>query len=131
MTPEEFKNYYTFPLLVDSYGYNKVWDSKHRNAFDFAMKFVYKEPVVNISDEDKKKFIQIINGDDVKLKKFFDFTLDKGTIRLNGMPFIIIRGWGMLTGVGAYNLPPDKAATIQDQFANYVLDKLKNCIQVS
>lgn len=126
---EEFKEYYSFPLRVDLYGYNKVWDSKHRNAFDFAMSFLYKEPIANISDDNKKKFIQIINGEDIKLKNHFDFTLEKGTIRLNGMPFIMIRGWGMLTGVGAYNLPSNKAAKIQDEFANYVLNQLINCMQ--
>ena len=31
-------------------------------------------------------------------------------------PFILIRDWGNLTGVGAHNLPAEKAAQIQDDF---------------
>lgn len=36
----------------------------------------------------------------------------------------LIRGWGMLTGVGGYNLPADKAAEIQDAFADYCVEML-------
>lgn len=38
----------------------------------------------------------------------------------------LIRGWGMLTGVGGYNLPADKAAEIQDAFAKYCVKMLNN-----
>ena len=125
---EEFKNYYIFPLRIDTYGYNKVWDSKHRNAFDFAMQFLYETPIANISEENKKKIIQIINGDDIKIKNDFKFTLDKGTISLDERPLLMIRGWGMLIGVGGYNLPSQKASEIQDEFANYILERLKNSV---
>ena len=37
-----------------------------------------------------------------------------------------IRGWGMLTGIGAYNLPAEEAAQIQDDFANYCVQMLNN-----
>ena len=36
----------------------------------------------------------------------------------------MIRGWGMLTGIGGYNLPTDKAAEIQDAFTNYCVEML-------
>lgn len=40
------------------------------------------------------------------------------------LEIILIRGWGMLTGVGGYNLSADKAAEIQDVFANYCVEML-------
>lgn len=35
-----------------------------------------------------------------------------------------MRGWGMLTGVGGYHLSEDKAAEIQDTFADYCVEML-------
>ena len=37
-----------------------------------------------------------------------------------------IRGWGMLTGIGAYNLDIETAAKIQDDFAEYCVKMLNN-----
>ena len=37
----------------------------------------------------------------------------------------MIRGWGNLTGVGAYNLNGDYATKIQDTLAEYIIEKLK------
>ena len=36
----------------------------------------------------------------------------------------VIRGWGMLTGSGSYNLDENKAAEIQDAFATYCVKML-------
>lgn len=124
---EEFRDYYSFPLKVDTYG-SKVWDSKGRNAFDFTMQFLHKEPIANISVENRGKIVKIINGDSIKIENDFNFTIDGGLIRLNGKPLLMIRGWGMLTGIGGFNLEREKACEIQDQFRDYVLDKLQNSL---
>ena len=35
-----------------------------------------------------------------------------------------IRGWGMLTGVGGYNLDAEIAAQVQDDFMEYCINQL-------
>ena len=37
-----------------------------------------------------------------------------------------MRGWGMLTGVGGYNLDAEYAAKIQDEFMEYCIKTLNN-----
>jgi hypothetical protein len=37
-----------------------------------------------------------------------------------------VRGWGMLTGIGAYNLPLKEASIIQDEFIDYCVKRLNN-----
>ena len=39
-------------------------------------------------------------------------------------PFIMIRGWGRLTGMCAFHLDHDVARKIQDDFAEWILNKL-------
>jgi hypothetical protein len=38
--------------------------------------------------------------------------------------FILIRGWGNLTGTGSYNLDGEYAGKIQDTLAEYIVEKL-------
>jgi hypothetical protein len=49
---------------------------------------------------------------------------DPNFIRNNGRLFIVIRGWGNLTGCGSHNFSGEKAAQIQDDFRNWLIDKL-------
>jgi hypothetical protein len=39
-------------------------------------------------------------------------------------PLILIRGWGNLTGCGAYNLDGEYAGKIQDTLEEYIIEKL-------
>lgn len=50
---------------------------------------------------------------------------DGPEIYLNGDLFLVVRGWGYLTGVGGLNLPHDEAARIQDDFARWVAGRLR------
>ncbi len=49
---------------------------------------------------------------------------DNGMILNQGHPFIRIRGWGNLTGIGAHNLPAEEAAKIQDNLRDWIIYKL-------
>jgi len=40
------------------------------------------------------------------------------------LPFILIRGWGNLTGIGGYNFDSEKASKIQDDFRDWIIYKL-------
>ena len=101
----------------------KVFTDDNKMAFDW---------LVNIPRDIKQKLIDRINGVNVepyKFKKLF-YHKNDGIVycRIEGrdqeMKLFRIRGWGMLTGIGGYNLPTDKAAEIQDTFTNYCVEML-------
>lgn len=84
--------------------------------------------LANCSDDVKKVIIDKINGESThKFKhKFFleegkIFFVDENEKRRN---LLLVRGWGHLIGVGGYNLSAEKAAEIQNEFANYVVEQL-------
>lgn len=121
---EEFKKYYKFPLKMREHFTGKVFTQENNMAFDWLFPWGEKYDDVKQSHLDKinglesnipKDGITYIHNDGLIIAKFE-----------NGKEYKIamIRGWGMLTGVGGYNLPADKAAEIQDAFANYCVEML-------
>lgn len=118
----EFKQYYKLPLKMWEFMDIKVFTDDDKMAFDW---------LVNIPRNIKQKLIDRINEINIepyKTKKTFyqkDGTVycrieDKG----QELKLFRIRGWGMLTGIGGYNLSADKAAEIQDAFTNYCVEML-------
>lgn len=123
---EEFKKYYKFPLKMWKDFYIKVFTDDDKMAFDW---------MVNIPREIKDAYVSIINGErepKFNIKKEFYHKNDgivyckilEGKDIGNEYKLFRIRGWGMLTGIGGYNLPEDKAAEIQDAFADYCVEML-------
>ena len=119
---EEFKQYYKLPLKMWEFMDIKVFTDDNKMAFDW---------LINIPRDIKQKLIDRINGINIasyKTKKTFyqkDGIVycqieDKG----QELKLFRIRGWGMLTGIGGYNLPVDKATEIQDAFTNYCIEML-------
>lgn len=51
-------------------------------------------------------------------------TYDGPEILLNGKVFLVVRGWGHLTGSGGLALPAEEATSIQDEFARFVMSRL-------
>lgn len=117
---EEFKKYYKFPLKMMENFYSKVFTQDNNMAFDWVLS--YGEKYNNL----KENLLNKINGEDVNIEKTFFHK--EGYIYARGeatsIKVALIRGWGMLTGVGGYNLPSDKAAEIQDAFAEYCVEML-------
>lgn len=118
----EFKEYYKFPLKMWEFMGIKVFTDDNKMAFDW---------LVNIPRDIKQKLIYRINGIDTepyKTKKTFYQKDGVVYCRIEDkdqeLKLFRIRGWGMLTGVGGYHLPADKAAEIQDAFANYCVEML-------
>lgn len=83
---------------------------------------------LNGSDESNKKVLDILNGDITTYKRQ-DLKNDDNTIKIfindNWVDYILIRGWGNLTGTGAYNLAGEYACKIQDTLAEFIMNKLK------
>lgn len=119
---EEFKQYYKLPLKMWEFMEIKVFTDDNKMAFDW---------LINIPRDTKQKLIDRINGvntESYKTKKTF-YQKD-GIVycqiedKAQEIKLFRIRGWGMLTGIGGYNLPADKAAEIQDAFTNYCVEML-------
>ena len=116
---EEFKKYYKFPLKMWE-GTGKVFTQENNMAFDWLLPYGEKYNSL------KERLLDKINGKEVNIDKTFYHK--EGYIYAGGeaidIKVALIRGWGMLTGVGGYKLPVDKATEIQDAFANYCVEML-------
>lgn len=119
---EEFKQYYKFPLKMWEFMNVKVFTDDNKMAFDW---------LINTPRDTKQKLIDRINGINIepyKTKK--TFYQKYGIIycqikdKDQELKLFRIRGWGMLTGIGGYNLPAEKAIEIQDAFADYCVEML-------
>jgi hypothetical protein len=124
---KDFKDYFKFPLQMDKEWGIKVYTSDKQMAFDWLL---------NIPHATKLKIISILNGEITltpKVKK--EWRHENGILYCkflegenggNEYHVMRIRGWGMLTGIGGYNLPSDEATQIQDDFADYCINILNN-----
>lgn len=130
-TTVDFKKGYPFPLDIDPEFDIKVFTKDYGMAFDFPMSMLY--PNGFFIDTNAKVFIVgVLNGEEdinrmgEKLK--LRYQPDNSTIYVDidgeDKEFIIVRGWGNLTGTGGLNLPEKEAAEIQDAFGNYIVESL-------
>lgn len=83
----------------------------------------------NILSDDTKLIDSIVaklnSNTRIKFEGKFTHALDDGAlIRLNGEKVLLVRGWGMLTGVETYNLKGSDAKSIIDSFIENVLTTL-------
>lgn len=124
---EEFKQYYKFPLKMWEDWTGKVFTQDNKMAFDWIL------PINKEYNEVKTKLLAKINGEDTPftIKKSFRYekgfiyvTIEEGEDKGKSKKIALIRGWGMLTGVGGYHLSEEKAAEIQDAFADYCVEML-------
>jgi hypothetical protein len=119
---KDFKEYIKFPLSLH---HGKVFTSNNSMAFDFAFRFLYPDGMI-ISEEQQAIIVDILNGNTIKKIQTSGLTLkNDGIIYFDDKVFIIIRGWGNLTGIGGFHLSSDEAAKIQDEFAKYIINTLQ------
>ena len=110
--------------------YSKVFTQDNKMAFDFAHKFLFPNGFF-LSDENKEQIVKILNDEIPDRPKKLNLSYTNGIIyhtdeTHNKREFIIIRGWGGLTGVGGKHLDPDEACKIQNDFAEAIINKLQN-----
>jgi len=124
-----FNEVYKLPLHTDSYAISMVWTADLNSAFDFVTgtkdDIEYNDL---ISLKTVNQYLDVING---KQKSEFTQTFvyedsyiyykdDNGDL----CPVISIRGWGHLISPGGLNLSTEDAIKIQDDFGNYIVEKL-------
>lgn len=119
----DWKDVYKFPLEF-KFGC-KVMTPDFNMAFDFIPSWISDIPTLQISSEDKQKIVRVLNGSDEKILNKYEITHKNGTISVNGLAMIWVRGWGHLTGRNGLNLAEYKAIKIQNDFANFIVETLK------
>lgn len=127
----EFSKYYRFPLKMHNSMSCKVFTDDNNMAFD------WKLPHNEAYDGIKQRLLDRINGYDYTpwaVKKVFYISEDgyimcklvAGDNVGKEIKVLQVRGWGMLTGVGGYNLDPSVASQIQDDFTEFILKQLND-----
>ena len=112
-------DYYKLPLKVLDFDEIYIFTQNGK----VAMNYIGICGDFEASKTEQNLLKDIINGD-IK-GEYTNVTISHNIIYINDKPKLIIRGWGMLTGVGGYKLANKKAAEIQDEFTDYVIKKLK------
>lgn len=121
---EEFKQYYKFPLKMWDDFYIKVFTDDNKMAFDWLLP--WDEKYNNI----RQRHLDKINGLETNIPRegvvyiYKDGQIVAKVDNNEEIKIARIRGWGMLTGTGGYNLSVDKAVEIQDAFAEYCIKML-------
>ena len=119
---EDFKKYYEFPLCHDGIAY--IWTKKGGMALMFEDKKEFER------EDFQKAISEVVNGNldrraiPYLTEHTFKYKENATIVDEKDEVFLIVRGWGHLTGCGGLNLPVDKASAIQDEFGQYVVDKL-------
>lgn len=110
----KYNEAYKFPLKYDGISY--VWEKDNGMVLQFFEKVT--------SNEFRYLMVKLLNGEDIQLSVPY-LTYLNGDYYIEDKLFMIQRGWGHLTSPNGLNLSEDEAMTIQDDFADYVLSKLK------
>ena len=118
-------NFYKQPFKKDNFC-DWVYDANNNFVFQFEGQFDKKGNYAKGYLELEQDIINSLNSKEKIIIPNFKLENLKnyGVLTLNNEPFITIRGWGNLTGVGAHNFDEDKAAKIQDDFQEWLLYKL-------
>lgn len=120
--------FYSKPFHPAKYG-SWVYDGKNNFVFQFDEVQKYDEfgrylPEVKANREAVIFALNAIDHEPVEELNLSVNPKDPTEVFNNGELFITIRGWGNLTGVGGYNLPPEDAEKIQDDFRDWMIYKL-------
>lgn len=116
---ENFKKYYKFPLHADDMG---IYIRTANN--EMALMFT-----IRLNNDIIQNIINKLNGKSDRKCIPAEWHIKNGTeVWFDETKVMIIRGWGMLHGIGnnCYRLPEEEAIKIQDEFAKYIIDTLNN-----
>ena len=123
--PKDWTECYRLPLHLDDYCIY-AWDADGGMALScFELKYDEKGNYLSGEPERIKHIIDVINGDcSSDFEPEWKLSDEPCAITYKGEHQFLVRGWGHLIGCGGLNLPAELAAKMQDEFINYILDKL-------
>ena len=118
----DFKDYYKLPLHIDQYCFYFV------NTFDNEMALNYLNESA-VERNDSAELLDLVGAINGYIPGEFNATIneeDETIIDINGVPTLMIRGWGRLIG---YVLPQE-AVKIQNEFRDFIINQLtRNYLQ--
>lgn len=126
-----FKQFYEFPLKLDIFG-EVVFTNDDERAFDFFDNNDDGQTYL-LSEDLQNALVACLNSEDIHFlienasyiyKDSTIFIVINKTPFQKPLHFINIRGWGHLTGTGGLGFSDKKATKIQDEFAQFIIDKL-------
>lgn len=119
--PKDWTECYKLPLHLSDYGVFAFGIDNGR-----VLEFFYHKNVVSPREPERiKHIIDVINGDcSSDFEPEWKLSDEPCAITYKGERQFLVRGWGHLIGCGGLNLPAELAAKMQDEFINYILDKL-------
>lgn len=131
LNASEFSKYYKFPLKMWEGTTGKVFTDDNNMAFDWLLPYGKQYNGI------KQRLLDRINGYDYTTwatkKTFYEndnghivCRVEEGENAGNEIKILLVRGWGMLTGVGGYNLDLIVASQIQDDFTKFILNQLND-----
>lgn len=108
--------------------YKKPFYMHHTYVHDIDDRIIFQFDKT-VPKEERKLIIDRMNASDkntVEAPRHLDLKYDCKNAEIHdcGAPYIIIRGWGYLIGMGGLNLGPEKAKEIQDDFAQWIIETL-------
>lgn len=136
-TKLKWEDVYVLPLRPLFNSYSKIVTSQTRMAFDFIGDYFVISDVdcKTLSTHDKEKIVKVLNdelnekGEKILIKSNLTLTHERNLLKVNGLVFAVIRGWGYLTGVGGFNVSSEEAQRIQNDFAEFIVKKLQqSCV---
>jgi hypothetical protein len=119
-------NFYTRPFKKDNYS-DWVYDSKSNFVFQFELNHFDKFRERIVGADKLNEIIFSLNSLDHEPIEELSLTVNpKNPIEIlnHGKLFITIRGWGNLTGIGGFNFDEEKASKIQDDFRDWIIERL-------
>ena len=118
-------NFYKLPFHHEGF-VDWVYDNDSNFIFQFMSRFTEKGEHIPGLLKLQTYVIDSLNSDkEPEAKLELSISDDnEGIINYKGQSFIMIRGWGNLTGTGAHNFSEEKAAKIQDDLRDFIITKL-------
>ena len=118
--------FYKQPFRQPNYG-SWVYDAKHNFVFQFEEhnKFTNHNYTEGIK-EMREQVIFSLNSINHEPIEGLNLSVNPNyptQILKDGKTFILIRGWGNLTGIGGYNFDAENASKIQDEFRDWIIFK--------
>lgn len=105
-----------------------TWDGEHKQVYDAKRNYVF-DFEKNVTNQERQIIIFRLNSIDrrnEKRIKNLKLTYDSGKTQIFdcGQPYIDIRGWGNLNGIGGHNLGAEKSSAIQNDFAEWLIEAI-------
>jgi hypothetical protein len=117
-------NFYTRPFKYDGHS-GWVRDARGNFVFEFEGDFDDNGNYAKGFKELVEQIMFSLNDINISPIEGLKLTLENGIeIYKDDKLFILIRGWGNLTGIGAHNFSGEKASKIQDDFVKWFFHRV-------